>query len=663
MTLYKQLIILIIALFIILFLSVFYTSSNNLREFTNTQLASHAHDAATSLGIAISSELAEKDLASIETHVNAMFDSGYYQKIEILNVEDKVFFIKHRELTEMENIPGWLISIFPLNSPEKEAIVMDGWSPAGTVKVISFPEFGYQNLWNNVKSIFNLFALIILILFLLSSFAIRALLKPLTEIEQQASAISKRIFSTINIKPKTIEFKRVVEVMNKMSSKLKTIFAEQAALTEELKVQAFQDEVTGLSNRTVFMKQLKFFTQSDEYQYQGCLLIMQIHDLIEINKKYGHLKGNQLLIAVGQMLQGLSEQYPQSFVARISGTEFAIIIQSISPDQLNQLGEAIQSMLKDIAIEMDCDSTDIAHSGITLTYPEQTMVGMLSEADIALRLAQQKGMNAYHIYEEHKEGMTVYGAAQWSDIIMDSMAQNLFELHFQPVIDGQSVEQQKEAMIRLHYKERLISAGIFIPMAEYLGITHHLDKWVIRRVIARVQSTDKDSTGKDSSNKHDEIIYSINLSQDSLREPDFPSWLKKQLGLLTEKQQTQIIFETSEYHVKKYYSEYKNLLNYLESCYCQYCIDHFGVGFTHMNYLNDVKVDFIKIHGSYAHDIQDTPEVSSYIRQVVTMAHSLDIKVIAEGIEGESELEILKSLKVDLFQGFHIGRPELVFQV
>lgn len=644
MTLYKQLIILIIALFLILFMSVFYISSNHLKEYINTQLSSHAQDAATSLGIAISAEMIDKDLANIETHVNAMFDSGYYQKIVIIDANDKELFSKQRDLTDIDGVPNWLLNLFPLDTPQQTAAVMNGWTPAGAIQVISFPEFAYHNLWNNIKSLFSLFALTILSLFLVSSIALRTLLKPLSEIEKQAKAISQRKFTTLDIAPATTEFNRVVIAMNTMSAKLKAIFSEQAALTEELKKQAFQDEVTGLSNRAVFMKQLKYFSESDEEKYQGCLLIMQINNLLEINKKHGHLKGNELLIAIADMYQQLSEDYHQSFVARISGTEFAIIIKSISPEQLKHLGDTIQDKLNEIAKKLHFD--DIAHSGIILTYPEQSMGAMLSEADMALRLAQQKGLNAYHIYDEHQEGMTVYGAAQWHDIILKSIDNNNFKLHFQPVVNSKSEIIQKEAMIRLYHDDQLISAGIFIPMAEYLGITRFVDQWVIKQVLNKIKEE-----------SHPTIIYSVNLSQDSLKDPEFPDWLKRQLDEISELQQQRLVFEVPEYNVNKFFSEWRNLINKLELNHCQYCIDHFGVGFSNINYLNDITVDYIKIHGSFAKEIEDMPEVSTYIRQVVSMSHSQDILVIAEGIENEIDFETLQSLKMDLFQGYHLGRP------
>jgi diguanylate cyclase (GGDEF)-like protein len=635
----------------VLFLSVLYISSNHLRDYINTQLSSHAQDAATSLGIAISSKMAQRDRSGIETHVNAMFDSGYYRKIEILDVEGQVLFIKTRALTDIESVPAWVIQWFPLQSPEQTAGVMDGWTSAGSIKVTSFPEFAYQNLWNNIKSLSEIFALTVLLMLLLSSFALRFLLRPLSRIEQQAAAISMRQFTTLNIRPATAEFRRVVEAMNQMSAKLKAIFSEQAALTEELQIQAFQDEVTGLSNRSVFMKQLKYMSESEKEHFQGCLLIMQVNNLVEINKKYGHLKGNQLLQAIAGMIQSLAEDFHQSVVARISGTEFAIIIKLISPDELEQLGSTIQSRLNDIALQLDEDKSgfsnkDIAHSGIILTYPNQSMGAMLSEVDMALRLAQQKGLNAYHIYDENREGLTVYGAAQWHDIITEAIASNHFEIHFQSVVNQESQVIQKEAMIRLQHQNKVVSAGIFIPMAEYLGITRLIDQWVIEQVFAIVK------------NEHQAILYSINLSQNALTNSDFIIWLKLQLNTLSKEQQCHIAFEIPEYNVNKFYAEYRQFVEQLKENNIKLCIDHFGIGFANLKYLHDICVDFIKIHGSFSKDIEATPEANNYLRQVVSTAHSLDIKVVAEGIENQSELENLQALKLDLFQGFYIGRPE-----
>jgi len=114
MTLFKQMLIMICVIFIILFISTFFVSTGNIRDYLNEQLSSHAQDAATSLGIALTAEIKDNDIASMETYTNAMFDSGYYREIAIRDIDDKELFQKSRPII-IETVPAWFISLFNLS--------------------------------------------------------------------------------------------------------------------------------------------------------------------------------------------------------------------------------------------------------------------------------------------------------------------------------------------------------------------------------------------------------------------------------------------------------------------------------------------------------------------------------------------------------------------
>ncbi len=645
MTLFKQIIIMIGVIFITLFISTFFVSTGNIRDYLNEQLSSHAQDAATSLGIALTSEISSGDTASLEVYTNAMFDSGYYKEIIIKDIDNKVLFEKNRPI-EIDSVPNWFVHLFPLYAPFEEATVENGWQTVGTIKIQSYPGFAYEKLWKNALNTLQIYILVMLIILLLTAFFLTFLLKPLKAIREQAEAICNREFPIINIKPKTIEFLQVVTALNTMSAKLKSIFAEQAKLTKDLQKQAFQDEVTGLSNRSIFIKHLKYFCQAEKNDSQGCLIIMQINNLVHLNKQYGHQKSNDLLINIAQSLNKKAEDHPNSLTARLSGSEFALLIKSISPVAINTLGEHLQKELQAIAQTLELDDEDIAHIGMVSTHSEQDMGTLLSETDMALRLAQQKGVNAFHVYDiQQTNNIQTHGSEQWNKIIIEAIEKDWFQLYFQKTVDTKNQTQFQEILLRLNYDDQVISAGIFIPMAEHLQITRFIDRWVIKNIIERIYSKTQS-------------IYCINLSRDTLVDPSFPVWLKEQLSQLSPQQQSQIVIEVPEYNVIKALSEYKNLLMMLEPFACQFSIDHFGVGFASMAYLHDIKIDFIKVHGSYASNIQDNNDIINYMRQIISTAHNLDIKIIAEGIEEEKDLKILQKMKLDYYQGYFIGKPE-----
>ena len=330
MSLFKQMLIMICVVFITLFISTFFVSTGNIRDYLNEQLSSHAQDAATSLGIALTAEIKDHDIASMETYTNAMFDSGYYKEILISDLDKKELFKKNLPVI-IDSVPSWFISLFPLTAPHQQASIEDGWQTIGTITIQSYPGFAYEKLWKNTLNTLQLYLLVMLIILLITAFALKLLLKPLVAIREQANAICNREFPIIDIKPKIIEFLQVVTALNKMSGKLKKIFSDQAKMTEELQKQAFQDEVTGLPNRSIFIKQLKFYCDAKNIN-QGCLVIMQLNDLISINKQYGHQKGNKLLIKLAVLLNKIGQDYANSILARLSGTEFVLLIKSIADD-------------------------------------------------------------------------------------------------------------------------------------------------------------------------------------------------------------------------------------------------------------------------------------------------------------------------------------------
>jgi len=645
MTLFKQIIIMISIIFITLFISTFFVSTENIRDYLNEQLSSHAQDAATSLGIAVTAEVSNNDIASLQVYTNAMFDSGYYKQIIIKDIDDKILVEKSRTLV-IDGVPAWFVSLFPIDAPFQQATIENGWQTIGSIHIQSYPGFAYEKLWKNALNTLQTYIIVMLFILLIMAFSLKILLQPLIAIRAQAHAICNREFPIIDIRPKTVEFLQVVTALNKMTQKLKNIFSEQAKMTEDLQKQAFQDEVTGLSNRSIFVKQLKYFCQAENNEQQSCLIIIQINDLVAINKHYGHLRGNDLLIHLAELLKTTGEHYPNSLIARLSGSEFALLVKSISANLIDDLGIHLQAELGRIAQSLGFEDNDIAHIGMVSPHSQQQMGKLLSEADMALRLAQQKGINAFHYSNNNNiSNMQTHGSEEWNKIIIEAIEHNCFQLYFQKTVDSNNHTAFQEILLRLNYKKQLISAGIFIPMADHLQITRFIDRWVINAILDKIRA------GTSS-------VYCINLSRDTLQDAAFPLWLKNQLKPLSKKHQSQFVIEVPEYNVIKALAEYKNLLMMMESSNCQFSIDHFGIGFASMAYLHDLKIDFIKVHGSYAANIQDNNDIINYMRQIINTAHNLDIKIIAEGIEEEKDLDILQKMKLDYYQGYFIGKPE-----
>jgi hypothetical protein len=224
MTLYRQIVISIITLLVLGFLGTVVISTNNLRAFIETQLKAHAQDTATSLGLSISPHMQPQDMALIQSMVDAIFDRGYYSRITITALDGKSLLERTAE-TDAADIPDWFANAVALQTPTAEALVMSGWKQSARIYVTSNPGNAYNELWSNTVATFWLFLAAAAILIALALLAVKVVLKPLHNVELQASAICNRSYPVQKKLPRTRELRRVVLAMNHLAEKVKEIFS------------------------------------------------------------------------------------------------------------------------------------------------------------------------------------------------------------------------------------------------------------------------------------------------------------------------------------------------------------------------------------------------------------------------------------------------------
>ena len=191
MTLYRQLLIFTLILCFILFIGVWAYKLQSTRTFLEHQLEAHAQDTATSLGLSLSPLVAQKDLAGIETMMNAIFDRGYYKQITFSDVHGELVS-KRLASMEIEQVPNWFINALPITTPGGESLVMAGWKRAGSIYVESHPGYAYQTLWQTFVRVVIYFLLTGCIVFFIGGLILKHLLKPLRRVQDQAEAICRK---------------------------------------------------------------------------------------------------------------------------------------------------------------------------------------------------------------------------------------------------------------------------------------------------------------------------------------------------------------------------------------------------------------------------------------------------------------------------------------
>ena len=202
MTLYRQLVIFTFVLLLTLFAATWFIKLQNTRNFLEEQLESHAQDTATSLGLSISPYLAEKDLATVDTMMNAVFDRGYYRLILLTDIEGGTLVEKSLKVV-ITDVPAWFINMIPLKTPRTRTLITSGLNQMGYLYVESHPGYAYKTLWDAIISMTKVFGLIGIGVLLLGAFGLRFLLSPLRQVEQQAEDLCKKQYTFQNRLPKT----------------------------------------------------------------------------------------------------------------------------------------------------------------------------------------------------------------------------------------------------------------------------------------------------------------------------------------------------------------------------------------------------------------------------------------------------------------------------
>lgn len=651
MTLYRQLIIFTFLLFLLLFSGTWYAKLDSTRSFLTAQLESHAQDTATSLALSISPHVAEKDMTAVESMMNAVFDRGYYQVVKLTDPRQKTLVERVLDV-KIENVPGWFIRLIPLKTPEATSDVMAGWKQGGTIYVKSHPGYAYETLWKDVLSMTSWFAACAVFVLIAGGLGLRMLLKPLVAVERQADALCKKEYRIQEPLPWTKEFRRVAQAMNRMTNKVKEMFEEQVIQAEGLRERAYHDPVTDLGNRRYFESQISARLDQHDIGAKGIVLLVRIHDLETLNKQKGFKAGDELLKRVAALLQGSASQYAGSVLARLTGGDFGVFIPNASPWDAEQIATDVVNKLCQLVAEQIAATDNIGHAGVA-TYDCLTTLGrLLSEADIALGSAMQKGPNTWDIrvITEETDSLPM-GQQQWKEILVTALRERRISLDAQPVIEnapGRNV-MHMEIFSRIVQEDgKLLSAAIFMPLAERLSLVSTID----RIVIEEVMKLDFKRLGADR--------VAVNLSPASLEDESFRAWTSSFLKNLPP-DSPRIFFEFSEFAAVQHLALVKDFSALVREHGHAIGLDHYGQSFSKLGYLQSLHPDYVKIDRAYTGELKDGESDSRfYIGSLCSVAHSIDIAVVAEGVESEAQVKILKELSLDAMQGYYFGRPQPV---
>ncbi len=374
-----------------------------------------------------------------------------------------------------------------------------------------------------------------------------------------------------------------------------------------------------------------------------------------VNDTAGHVAGDLLLKAVGQALT--HNVSASDLVARLGGDEFALILHGRNEEETQGKLTKILKAIEELRFGWGDRVFRITASlGVVAITPASEAHTVMQHADVACYAAKRAGRNRISIYRpEESEGYEHHQELQITADIRDAISEDRFSLFAQKIVAiGESRISRYEILLRMMNRDgKMLLPADFIPAAERYDLMADLDRWVLRRALhyygPRLHAIP-------------ELQLFINLSANSLNDPKFLPFLLEIFrdSVLPPEALTLEITETS---LINNLSTSGIVIEKLRSAGCKVALDDFGIGLCSFSYLRNFKVDYIKIEGSFVRHIADSAVDLTIVRAINNIAHEIHSQTIAEYVENESILEIVKNLGVDFAQGYLLGRPEPIEQI
>lgn len=424
----------------------------------------------------------------------------------------------------------------------------------------------------------------------------------------------------------------------------------------ELYFLAHYDPLTGVPNRTLLNDRIsQACLDADRKGNSVALLFIDVDHFKQINDSLGHRAGDAVLRALVTRLKTAARK--SDTVARIGGDEFIIMMEAVAdPGNTNDVAQRlVESMLP--PFELLGHSLIVTVSIGIAIYPgdDRDLSRLLAKADSAMYEAKANGRNGFRMYSEASAGYNPARLSLESDL-RQAIGRNEMSLVFQPQIDFASGRiQGVEALLRWQHPTRgAISPMEFIPVAEESGYIVQLGEWVMRRAFWQI--------GEWKAKGLPPIRVAINVSAVQFHQNNFTEVLADALTDFAVNPQL-IELELTESVLMHNVEGVLTSLKRIKAMGVRLAIDDFGTGFSSLNYLRRFPIDRLKIDQSFVRDIEKTPANESITRSIIALAESLSLEVVAEGIEKDSEQEILKKLGCLEGQGYHFAVPLLADDV
>ena len=435
---------------------------------------------------------------------------------------------------------------------------------------------------------------------------------------------------------------------------------ERYNLLRQLSHQAIHDPLTQLINRTGFEDRLNQLLKSAAAHEQTvhAICYMDMDQFKTVNDTCGHAAGDELLRQVGQQLKKHIRK--GDTLARLGGDEFGLLLRHCPLEKANNIAEKIRHAIESFRFSWEGKTFSVGLSIGLAPFdgsPGSSAADLLSAVDQACYIAKSKGRNRIHIHRPgDTESSRWHKEIQWVPHIHEAMDEGNFVLLAQPIIDlnGEPGQDHRHHEILLRMRSNngdLISPGSFLPAAERYNLMGMLDRWVVNHAIEMLAM---------ASVRNPQLAtktFGINISGAVLSDNTLLDHVKVMLNAYRLPPQI-VCFEITETVAIANFTHANRFVRDLKEIGCSFALDDFGSGFASFSYLKTLPVDYLKIDGSFVRHLIDNEVDHTMVDIINQLGHVMGLKTIAEFVENEQILSVLRHLGVDYAQGYHFGQPK-----
>lgn len=421
--------------------------------------------------------------------------------------------------------------------------------------------------------------------------------------------------------------------------------------------QATHDSLTGLVNRIEFERRLfAALTRERDAARRESVAVLMFLDLDQfkvVNDTCGHAAGDEMLRAVAARLQTCLRE--SDTLARLGGDEFGVLLRDCEAGDAGIVAERLRASLEGFTLHWETHpfATSVSIGVVDLQEVEIDAEEAMRFADIACYMAKERGRDRVQLAHPQDQELSRHASEiSWGRRIKEALEQDRFCLYVQPIrpVHGSAGSPlHAELLIRMIDESGIVAPGTFIPAAERYGLMSAIDRWVVKHAFATLAAMAPGSR---------DFQYAINLSGASIGDERFLEFLRGQFAQ-TGVPAELICFEVTETTAVRNLAAAARFIRELKGLGCKFALDDFGAGMSSFAYLKHLPVDYLKIDGSFVKDMPNDPVNRDMVAAINDIGHSMGYRTIAEYVENEAILTLLREIGVDFAQGYYIGKPTL----